>query len=347
MTSSFHPTRRAACCGIAGLFATLLGSGGVAAQPSPGRRVDLHHHFLPPEYVAQMGAERIGRPAPNGQVPRWSVAQSLETMDRLGIARAVLSISAPGVWTGDAAASAKLARDTNTYAARVVAEHPGRFGFFASLPLPDVPAALAELDHALDTLKADGVVLMTNYAGRYLGDPAFAPLFEALDRRGALVFVHPTECDCAGTGVPASVVDFPQDTTRSITSLLYSGTLARHRRIRFVLSHAGGTLPYLAARIAGAAAFVPGVPKEAAANALAHLQALYYDTALSVNPTTMTALLKFVPPRQVVLGTDYPFAPAPMLGAALQGLGQLGLTADELAQLEGGSARALLGREAA
>ncbi|MEO8118418.1 MAG: amidohydrolase family protein, partial [Rhodoferax sp.] len=343
--STSHST--STCCWIAGMFTGLLAARTAAAQPTATTpevgRIDLHHHILPPEYIAQMGEKRIGAPAPNGLTPRWSVSQSIEAMDRQGISKAIVSISAPGVWLGERTASVKLARACNEFAAKMVSDHPARFGFFACLPLPDVKAALAELNYALDTLHADGVVLMSNYADRYLGDPAFAPIFEELNRRGAFVFVHPNDCSCnSTTGVPASVVDFPHDTTRAVTSLLYSGTLMRNPRIRMVLSHAGGTLPFLASRIVGAAAFVPGVSKEAAAGAMASLKSLYYDTALSVNPATMAALLKLVPSSQVVLGTDYPFAPEPFIVVGLTGLSQLGLRPEELAAVQGGTARVLL-----
>lgn len=362
--AAFRARRRLACCRMAAVFSGVLavGQGQGQAQSPAGNsasaatapraasetgapRIDLHHHILPPAYVARMGERRIGAPAPNGLVPRWTVEHSLGVMDRLGIAKAVVSISAPGVWLGDSAASATLARQCNEDAAAMVADHPGRFGFFASLPLPDVQAALEELAYALDTLKADGVVLMTNYADRYLGDAAFAPLFEELDRRGAVVFVHPNDCSCnAMLSVPAAVADFPHDTTRAVTSLLYAGTLLRNPRIRFVLSHAGGTLPFLAGRIAGAANFIHSVPKEVAASAMASLRSLYFDTALSVNPAAMAALLKFVPASQVVLGTDYPFAPEPLVAMTVAGLGEFGLTGDELASVHGGTAQALLAR---
>ncbi len=342
-----HLTRRQASCHIAGLFTGLLAAGAALPQAGPAtpvaERIDLHHHILPADYVAAVGEKAIGTPAPDGRMPAWSVAQSLQLMDRQGIAKAIVSISAPGVWLGDEAASARLARSCNEFAAQLVRDHPTRFGFFASLPLPAVAASLAELRHAFETLRADGVVLMTNYADRYLGDAAFEPVFEELDRRGALVFVHPNECNCnVATGVPTSVLEFPHDTTRAVTSLLYSGTLARHQRLRVVLSHAGGTLPFLANRIATATALRPGAPKDAAATTMATLKSLYYDTALSVNPAAMGALLTLVPSSQVVLGTDHPFAPEPAIAAGLRGLSQLRLSPDELAAVQAGTARSLL-----
>lgn len=349
-------SRRQACGGMVGLFTGLMAGWAGPMSPvnaqSAGEAeslqgaIDLHHHFLPKAYVEQMGAARIGNPAPNGRMPPWTPEQSLALMDRLGVAKAIVSISAPGVWLGDGAASAQLARQCNDDAARLVAANPKRFGFFASLPLPDVPAALAELTRALDVLKADGVVLMTNYADQYLGDPMFAPVMDELDRRGALVFIHPNDCSCNAllAGVPASVVDFPQDTTRAVASLLYSGTFLRCKRIRFVLSHAGGTLPFLGERLAAAAGLVPTVSKEVAADAPRALRSLYFDTALSTNAVTLAALQKFVPLSQLVFGSDYPFAPEQVIAGGVRSLGKQGWSAVDLKAITHGNAGALLAK---
>ena len=215
-------------------------------------RIDVHHHILPPDYVATVGDDRIGPLILAGRTPEWTPAMSVEAMDRNGIATAVTSISAPGLWFGDNEESVRLARLCNEYAASIRRDHPGRFGVFASLPLPDVDASLAEIEYALDTLGADGIGLLTSYGDRYPGDPAFAPVFDELDRRGAAVYFHPTNAPCSQClpEIPAATLDFPFDTTRAVVSLLYSGTFARCRDIRFIFSHAGGTVPFLAERIA-------------------------------------------------------------------------------------------------
>ncbi len=171
-------------------------------------------------------------------------------MDRNGIATAVTSISAPGLWFGDSEMTNKLTRQCNDYAAQMRIDHPGRFGMFASLPLPNIDASLREIEYSLDTLRADGIGLMTNCEGKYPGDVAFAPIFDELNRRKAVVYFHPTSAPCSNclSEIPAATLDFPFDTTRAVTSLLFGGTFARCPDIRFIFSHAGGTVPFLADR---------------------------------------------------------------------------------------------------
>lgn len=319
-------------------------------QPSgnvQAHRIDVHHHILPPEYVASVGERAIGEPSPNRSMPKWEVSSSLSAMDRSGIASAVVSVSAPGVLLRSSAKTAQLARACNTFAAQMVADHPSRFGMFASLPIPDVNASLRELAHAMDVLHADGVVLMTNYGNRYLGDPAFERLFAELNTRKAVVFVHPTTCSC-NTNVlpvnPASMIEFPHDTTRAITSLLFSGTLYRCPDIRFIFSHAGGTLPFLANRIARVvdadrelAARVPG-------GVMAAFKRLYFDTASSANPMAFEPLLRLVTPSSVLLGTDFPFVGEPGVAATIAGLSSVGLEPTAVRDVEGGNAAKILPR---
>ncbi len=348
--------RRDFCIGLAALPASIPAfAQSLTASPDPvrknnmnsARRIDVHHHFLPPEYVSIIGATAIGFPAPNRMVPPWSVASAIEAMDRNDIASAVLSISSPGVLLQDARATQRLARASNQFAAQMVADHPGRFGSFASLPLPDVPASLEEIDHAYDVLHADGIGLMTNYADRYLGDPAFIPVFDALNRRKAVVFVHPNECNCS-LGLlpdqPASMIEFPHDTTRAVTSLLFSGTLSRCPDIKFIFCHAGGTLPFLAERIEGISRVDQRLAKVAPQGAKAELSKLYYDTAASVYPATFATLLKLVSAKNILLGTDFPFVPPPILSANLAALHQVGLSTDELRAIERDNAIGLFAR---
>jgi predicted TIM-barrel fold metal-dependent hydrolase len=182
----------------------------------------------------------------------WTAQKSLDEMDANGVAFAMLSVSAPGVWFGDDARATRLARACNDYAAELVHSHPQRFGMFASLALPDVAGSLAEIRHSSDTLGTDGYCLVSSYANRYPGDPAFAPVFDELNRRHAVVFVHPTASDAGKgllPGIPASTLEFVLDTTRAVMSLLYSGTLSRCPNIRFIFSHAGGTVPYFGHRM--------------------------------------------------------------------------------------------------
>ena len=305
-------------------------------------RIDVHHHILPPDYVATVGDDRIGPLILAGRTPEWTPAMSVEAMDRNGIATAVTSISAPGMWFGDTAESVRLARICNEYAASIRSDHPGRFGMFASLPLPDVDASLAEIDYALDTLKADGIGLLTSYGDRYPGDAAFQPVFDELDRRRATVYFHPTNAPCSQClpEIPAATLDFPFDTTRAVVSLLYSGTFARCRDIRFVFSHAGGTVPFLAERIARLGAR-PGFKETVPNGVLPELERLYYDTALSANWLAFRSLLELVTPDKILFGSDYPFAPEATMTATVQGLIDLGLDSAVLRGIERDNALAL------
>ena len=305
-------------------------------------RIDVHHHILPPGYVAAVGDARIGPLILAGRTPEWTPEMSVEAMDRNGIATAITSISAPGLWFGDNAESVRLARLCNEYGAAIRRDHPGRFGLFASLPLPDVDASLAEIDYALDTLEADGIGLLTSYGDRYPGDAAFAPVFDELDRRGAAVYFHPTDAPCSQClpDIPAATLDVPFDTPRAVTSLLFSGTFARCRNIRFVFSHAGGTVPFLAERIARLGAR-PGFREHVPDGVVAELERLYYDTALSANRLAFASLLALVTPDKVLFGSDYPFAPEATMTATVDGLAGLGLEAEVLRGIERDNAFAL------
>jgi 6-methylsalicylate decarboxylase len=306
-------------------------------------RIDVHHHILPPDYVTSVGDARIGPLILSGRTPQWTPALSLEAMDRNGIATAVTSISAPGLWFGDAEETRRLTRLCNDYAAQIRASHPGRFGIFASLPLPDVDGSLREIEYSLDHLRADGIGLMTNYAGVFPGDAAFEPVFDELNRRSAVVYFHPTAAPCSTClpEIPAATLEFPFDTTRAVTSLLFGGTFTRCPNISFIFSHAGGTVPFLAERIARLEVR-PEFKKAVPNGVLAELRRLYYDTALSANAITFAALFKLVTPANVLFGSDYPFAPEATMTATVRGLGALGLDAGDLQAIERDNALGLL-----
>jgi predicted TIM-barrel fold metal-dependent hydrolase len=306
-------------------------------------RIDVHHHILPPAYVDAVGEAAIGALLVSGRAPRWTPQTSVEVMDRNGIATAVTSMSAPAFWRGEVEAARRLARQCNEFAAEMTRAHPGRFGVFATLPLPDVDGSLAEIAYALDELRANGFGLLTNYEGRYPGDPAFAPVFDELHRRGAVVFFHPAgsaECNCV-CGIPAATLDFPFDTTRAIASLLFSGTFARCRDIRFVFSHAGGAVPFLAERLARLECR-PEYRAQVPEGVLAELRRLYFDTALSANRFAFSALLQLVEIDRVLFGSDYPFAPEDTTTASIAGLGKLGLSTADLMAIERDNALRLL-----
>ena len=293
------------------LFAQENTGGGATASIG---RIDTHHHILPPEYVRLVGRQAIGRPSPIGFPEGWDVAASLRVMDENGIAVAVVSVSAPGIWFNDAGLAKRLARSCNEFAAQMAVDHPQRFGFFAALPLPDVKASLSELGHAVETLKCDGVGLMTNYGDRYLGDAGFRPVFEEINRRGLIVHVHPYTCSCdldVLPGIPSAMIEFPHSTTRTIVSLLASDAFNRWPNIRFIFSHAGGTIPFLVNRVDGQAS---AMGKQGWVD---QLRKLHYDTAGSANVAAFGPLLKLVTSKQVLFGSDFPFTPAPAVRAQL------------------------------
>jgi 6-methylsalicylate decarboxylase len=260
---------------------------------------------------------RQGRPPTLGALQEgWSPAKTLEAMDRNRISTALLMLSTGGVWFGDVAQSVKLARECNEYAAQMMRDHPGRFGLFACLPMPDANASLREIEYAFDTLKADGVAMMSSYAVgngvTWPGDKSLAPVFAELNRRKANVFFHLGRGGFGNVvpGVPDVMVEPPHDMTRGIMSLLFNGTLSANPDVRFIFTNAGGTVPTLAGRIAVTsqrlgAEFEKLVPK----GAEYELKKLYYEVSNGSSPTSLAALSKLVPISQITFGTDYPFVP--------------------------------------
>jgi predicted TIM-barrel fold metal-dependent hydrolase len=299
--------------------------------------IDVHHHVVPPLVKARLagsGVTQVGGIA----VPDWDEGRELGVLDRHQVAAAVVSLSDTGPAGTDGGLMRVLAREANQFYAELLARHPRRFGAFAVLPLPDVDAALAEVGYALDILGLDGVMLLSSYAGRYLGDPAFDPVLGELHRRSAVVFVHPaTPATTTTPQLPTFLLDYVFETTRAVTNLLRRGILQRFPGIRLVLAHAGGTIPYLTERLALAqvptrtrelttrlaAASLANASVETVANAViartqrrinAALARLYYDTALSTAPPTFQALDALAGPGQVLFGSDYPYAPEPLIG---------------------------------
>ncbi|MFF4656241.1 amidohydrolase family protein [Streptomyces sp. NPDC001381] len=252
----------------------------VAPPPPLAGAIDVHAHYITPRLRAAMQAAGHGQPDGMPALPDWSPEAALAAMDRTGIAAALLSVSSPGVHYGDDDDARALARAVNDEGASLVQAHPGRFGLLASLPLPDLPGALAETRHALDDLGADGITLLTSYAGRHLGDPCYEALMAELDRRSAVVLLHPTSPPCweaTGLGRPRPMLEFPFETTRAVTHLVLGGVLERYPGIRFIVPHAGGTLPALADRIAAFALASGGPPVDV----LGALRGLYYDAPAS------------------------------------------------------------------
>jgi predicted TIM-barrel fold metal-dependent hydrolase len=250
-----NPARRNFLVGLGGLGLGGLGLNAAASRPAaaqpaaPKLRIDVHHHYLPPVHAAAMTKNRVGAPP-----PAWSPQLSLADMEKAGATTAVLSLMQPGVWFGDAEEARQLSRACNDYGAQLRRDYPGKFGLFAAIPLPDTEGSLREIEYALDVLKADGIGLFTSYGDKYLGDPAFVPVFEELNRRKAVVYTHPTTPVCCTNmikGVSPGTIEFATDTTRTIASLIFGqgGTAFRCPDIRFIWSHSGGTLPFLIGRL--------------------------------------------------------------------------------------------------
>lgn len=273
------------------------------------RAIDVHAHYVPEPYRAALLAAGHAQPDGFPQIPAWSAETHVEAMDRLGIATSLLSISSPGVYFGDAAAARGLAREMNEIGRRAVVDHPGRFGLFGSLPLPDVDAAVAEVAYCRDRLDAAGFVLLTNVGGTYLGDPAWEPLFRELDRRAARVFIHPTSPACwehTALGRPRPMLEFFFDTTRAVVDLVLNGTVARYPDIEFIVPHAGATLPMVVDRVA---VFSRLLDVDAAVDVLRDVGRLHYDLAGFPVPRQLDALLAVTTLAHLHYGSDFPFTP--------------------------------------
>jgi predicted TIM-barrel fold metal-dependent hydrolase len=292
---------------LAGIACTLAKG---AAAP---HRIDVHHHLFPPAYRAGLGDRAAG-------LPVWSPAQSIEEMDKGGIATSVLSLSSPGVWFGNVDESRRLARIVNDYGATTARDHPRRFGLFAALPLPDIDGSLREVEYALDTLKVDGVGLFTSYGDKWLGDASFAPLWTELNRRKAVIYTHPTTAACCGNlknEVPAVMIEWATDTTRTVASLLFGGAAAKYPDIRWIFSHGGGTMPFLLSRFVYQEATMKGKEQVLPKGLMYELRKFHYDTAQANSAPALAALLKVAPLSQILFGTDYPFRTAAEVNGGL------------------------------
>ena len=335
---------------VAGGIAALgLGAAGVvpalarAAAPivsTVRTRIDVHHHFIP-----QFHAESMAKPGRRaGAAPlAWSPASSIEDMDKNGIATAILSAVQPGVWYGDNLEEARrLSRDLNEFAARTIQDHPGRFGLFAVIAPPDVDGSLKEIEYALDTLKADGIGLFTSYQDKYLGDPLFAPVYEELNRREAVIYVHPTAPDCCRglvPGIPVGSIEYATDSTRTIAHIVFSGTATKYPDIRWIFSHSGGTLPFLTGRFMRL--YEESRPAHLPNGPMPEFAKFNYELAQGNTPGQLAALLKMVPISRVMYGTDFPFRG----GAEVNdGIAAYGFSAGDVRAIERGNAIALLPR---
>jgi 6-methylsalicylate decarboxylase len=309
------------------------------------RRIDVHHHVLPPTYKTRAREQLIA----NTGMPdtsflfNWTPEQALAAMDQHGVATSIGSISTPGVWFGDDANGRSLARECNDYMAQMARDHPGRFGFFAVIPLPDRDGSLKEIDYAYDTLKADGIGILTSYRDRWPGDPAFDPVFAELNRRKAVVLVHPTAplC-CMGLipGVTNALTEFVFDTTRAIASFLVNGTFSRYPDIRFVFCHSGGTIMPISFRLSGVERD-PRVKANVPNGVLYELKRLFYEAGTACTPPAIAALRAVVPMTQLLYGSDNPWVP---IASSAANVDKFGFTPADHAALNRDNALRLFSR---
>ena len=348
----------AAACGCdtprRGFLSGLLALGASAALPgcvsptvtsassamSIRNRIDTHHHFFSPGHLAELA--KINEMPPI--VRNWSVARTLDDMNKAGVATAILSATTPQVTFLDGPNARRVARESNEWAARLGKDHPGRFGSFAMLPMQDTDGALRELEYALDVLKADGIGLLTSYNDKWLGHPSYAPVMDELNRRKAILYTHPTVANCCRnllTDVQPTVIEFGTDTTRTITDIVFSGTAARCPDLRFIFSHAGGTLPFLTERLIKMPVIEPRLAARVPNGVLHELKRFYYDTAWAAHPMALASLTRLVDVSQVLFGSDYPYRTGE---DNVKGLYEYGLSASDLRAIERGNALRLLPR---
>jgi predicted TIM-barrel fold metal-dependent hydrolase len=354
-------SRRGLLYGLAG--AALGAARGILsaqnANPAPNRsdprRLDVHNHFGSPRWI-----KRVLDLKPQGwnRFDGWTPAKHLEMMDKGYVRTGFVSATEPGVWFGDDYSSnspqreeaISLARDMNEYGTRMKSDYKGRFGLWAVLPIPDVDASLKEIEYAFDTLHADGVGLLTSYGNMWLGDEKLQPIFDELNRRNAIVYVHPTDSNCCHSLAHASpgTVEWLSDTGRSINSLVstaapYDGgptppvgregmprmsAATRYANVKFIWSHGGGSLLGIANRVAGFNQSNDILEKPAVPNSkLWHIRRFYYDTAQAANPILMQGMKALVGMSQIVFGSDCPYVEPAVYNRTLL---QCGFSAEEL-----------------
>lgn len=332
---------------VAATAATVLPSCATSSKDAPvpaqAQRplVDVHHHVWAPAFLKELETRQLAEPPARN----WSLNKTLDDMGKAGVTYTVTSPTTPAAGFGDVATMRRMARVSNEYGAQLARDHPMQFGFFATLPMLDVDGALAEIAYSVDVLKAQGLAMLTSYNGKWLGDKTFAPIMDEIHRRKLVVYTHPSNTLCCSNlqeGVPGSTIEFATDTTRTITSLLFSGTATRCSDIRFIFSHAGGTMPFLVERLVLLPKLNPAfgkvLPSE---HVVPTLRRFYYDTAQASHPGALLSLLNLVDVSQVVFGTDFPYRTAL---DHVRGLMAMGLSMNDLTAIESRNAQRLLGR---
>jgi predicted TIM-barrel fold metal-dependent hydrolase len=305
-----QPSRRGVVAGMAALGAGALLTPAMRGEAAPAgahRRIDVHHHFVPDEVV---GSTHIVRPLKD-----WSVERSLDDMAKGGVTTAMLSFTPQildALANGGPVTPAHFRRG-NEFGAKLVADHPGRYGLFAGIPLTDTDASLKEIDYALGTLKADGIGLFTSYGNRWLGNRDFDPVFAELNRRKAVVYTHPTVAPCCGNliaEVNVSEIEYGTDTSRAIASMVFTGASQRFPDIRVIWSHGGGTIPYLIQRFTKDARIDARLAKIVPNGFMPEFERFYFDIAQIAKRAPLLALQAVAPPAHILFGTDYPYLTA-------------------------------------
>jgi predicted TIM-barrel fold metal-dependent hydrolase len=311
----------------------------VLAQPMR-QRIDTHHHVFPPPYVSGQLAAGLK----DAIAASWSVAKTLDDMDKAGVATAILSVTTPATTFAEPAVARRIARESNEWVAMLIRDTPGRFGSFATVPMPNVDDTLREIEYALDTLKADGIAFMTSYGDRWLGHASFAPVMNELNRRRAIAYFHPTNANCCRNlqpDIPPTVIEFGTDTARTITDIVFSGTAARCPDVQFLFSHAGGAIPFLTERLTRLPVQNPAMQARVPNGVLHELRRFYYDTAWSAHPGALASLTKLVEVSHVLFGSDYPYRTGE---DHVKGLVDYGFSAADLRAIGFENARRLMPR---
>ena len=302
------------------------------------RRIDIHFHLIPQFY--KDAAYESGTGPAIGRYPDWSPERALQAMDAFGIETALTSLAQPGVQFGERAAALKLARRCNEFASELCARWPGRFGALALVPMWDTSDALAEIEHCLGTLKHQGVCLFASYGEKFLGDAAFDPILAALNERDAVVFVHPAFHPSSRNldlPWPGFMMEYLFDTTRAVANLVFGGAIVRFPRIRFVLAHAGGLIPYFAWRLSVSPMIDARMPQLSREEVFGRLRRFWYDVALSPSAETYACLSGVAAPEQIVFGSDWPFANARVVAQAVKDYEAVPLAPPQRAAIDRGN----------
>lgn len=334
--------RRDFLIGSASVYAALGGIRFANAMMTPDRQaIDVHYHVTTD--AMRRAAEQLdGVSKTVANLPVWQASEALEQMDQSGVALSVISMPVTSPTAPQKQADHELfARTANEAAAEICRNYPDRFRFFAYLPVPFLDSALREASYAVDELGADGIYLCTSYGDKWLGDRYFEPLLEEFNRRSWVVYTHPMGADCCYQSlvpdVPSHIIEYGTDTSRTIASLIFSGAAMRYPDIKFIFSHAGGTMPFLFERFEGQLA---AQDPKTDIRMQELVSRFYYDTAQVANPYALGTLLKLVPDTQVLFGSDSPWRNP---GQQLEAIEHLGLENDSVQAIFRNNASRLLG----